>query len=222
MTLRCRPVRRENQWTVSHRMTGTPTYKVWQGMLRRCYATSDKDFPNYGGRGITVCAEWERFENFFADMGERPPGMTLERRELNGPYCKENCIWATVLEQNRNRRCSINVTWNGETKPLQVWCDEFGINYYTAHNRLTRFGWPVERLFAPARKNRPRRRDSLTADELQAIRTLLSVGTPQRVIASKYRISQGLVSKIKLRPIRPDAEPVDVSVDVDEPVEVAG
>ena len=198
MMARCQPARRENQWTVSHRMSGSPTYKSWTAMIRRCHVSHDKDFPRYGGRGITVCKEWERFENFLADMGKRPAGTTLERLDTDGSYNKLNCRWATVLEQNRNRTCSINVTLNGETKPLKVWCDEIGVNYFTAHNRITRFGWSPDRIFGPVRKNRPFRSDRLSADEIGAIRNLLASGVSQREIAAQYRVSQSTISHIKL------------------------
>jgi hypothetical protein len=147
--MNCKPGRHENQWTVGHRMTGTPEYKSWQAMRARCNNSRDKDFDKYGGRGITVCVKWsDSFERFFADMGARPGGTTLERRDNNGPYCKKNCYWATRTEQTRNRRNALNVTMRGQTKPLKVWCDELGINYFTAHRRLKRNGWPLDRVFS--------------------------------------------------------------------------
>jgi hypothetical protein len=73
-------------------------------MIRRVTWPSHKDYPNYGGRGITVDPSWLVFSNFFQDMGERPDGTTLERNDVNGPYNKNNCKWATFTEQNFNRR----------------------------------------------------------------------------------------------------------------------
>ena len=83
----------------------TSTYRSWLGMRSRCDSTSNEHYPDYGGRGITVCARWRSFENFLADMGERPPGMTLDRYPNNdGNYELSNCRWADKYQQARNRR----------------------------------------------------------------------------------------------------------------------
>src|SRR5262249_4309290 len=79
----------------------SPTYRSWLHMLTRC---KDGRNPHYGGRGITVCDPWPGFENFLADMGERPPGKSLDRVDVEGHYAPENCRWATQSEQVRNRR----------------------------------------------------------------------------------------------------------------------
>lgn len=74
-------------------------------MKGRCYTPTDAKFQHYGGRGITVCERWlNSFENFLSDMGERPPGLTLDRIDTNGNYEPGNCRWATPLVQSRNRR----------------------------------------------------------------------------------------------------------------------
>jgi hypothetical protein len=98
---------------------GTPTFKSWDAMKYRCTNPSSKDWPSYGGRGITVCEEWlASFENFLADMGERPPGRTLDRIDPNGSYCKTNCRWATPTEQGANKRNSVPPTIRAEIRAL--------------------------------------------------------------------------------------------------------
>jgi hypothetical protein len=82
----------------------SPTYRSWAGMLQRCRNPNNPRYRDYGGRGITVCERWSSFVNFLADMGERPPGKTLDRRDVDGNYEPHNCTWSTPKEQHANRR----------------------------------------------------------------------------------------------------------------------
>lgn len=92
-----------------------PSYTVWRGILHRCYSPKAKQYKDYGGRGIKVCdAWWHDYKQFYADMGDCPPGLTIERRDNDGDYSPENCYWATRQEQQRNRRNTIKVTVEGK------------------------------------------------------------------------------------------------------------
>ncbi len=90
--------------STTHGMCGTATYSTWNCMKTRCENPKTKNYKNYGGRGITVCGRWDKFENFLEDMGEKPEGLSIERVDNNKGYFKENCKWATCTEQSRNRR----------------------------------------------------------------------------------------------------------------------
>lgn len=87
-----------------HGMRKHPMYSTWDGMKQRCSNSNTSQYTDYGGRGIKVCDRWDNFANFLADMGERPEGMTLDRKDNNKGYNPENCKWSTRQEQNRNQR----------------------------------------------------------------------------------------------------------------------
>jgi hypothetical protein len=120
-------------------------YWLWWGVKERCLNTSDKSYPRYGGRGITICARWlESFENFYADMGECPPGLTLERKDNALGYSPENCVWATYTQQARNTRRNRILTLDGVSKSLVEWSESTGLPYSALHDRLVR-GWDDRR-----------------------------------------------------------------------------
>lgn len=110
-----------------HGYFGTKTYYSWSAMKMRCTNPKNPGYKNYGGRGITYCPTWEQFENFLADMGEMPNGMSLEREDNDGPYCKSNCKWASRAEQNLNRRSVQMHTLGGKTQCTQHWATELNI-----------------------------------------------------------------------------------------------
>lgn len=130
---------------VTHGLSGTAEHSVWKGMLRRCENPNEPAYPNYGGRGIKVCERWKSFENFRADMGERPDGMTIERNDVNGDYEPGNCRWATMREQQGNRRNTIRVAIGDRVQPLKLWCEELGVAYKKVHLRLNRYGYELNR-----------------------------------------------------------------------------
>lgn len=116
----------------------TATYRTWANMKTRCDNPSFTYYAEYGGRGISYCDRWVDFENFLEDMGERPTGKTLDRIDSNKGYLKDNCRWATPREQACNRTNSVELTFNGVTKPLALWADDLALPYHTLYLRIFR------------------------------------------------------------------------------------
>lgn len=130
----------------------SPEYHSWSGMIQRCTNSKRKSWEHYGGRGVTVCTRWMSFENFLADMGARPTGLTLERRDNDGNYEPENCRWATSNEQARNSSQTVMVEIAGETHPLVEWCERLKISVNTVRCRTRKHGWDyVRALTTPPR-----------------------------------------------------------------------
>lgn len=124
-------------------------WKIWTGMRKRCENPRYKGFMDYGGRGITICDRWKDYRNFIEDMGPCPPGFTLERKDNEQGYSKENCKWATPKEQARNRRNTHLIEINGTSKPVATWAEESGLNRGTIIRRAGK-GWPQDRILSPA------------------------------------------------------------------------
>ena len=116
---------------------------IWSHMKQRCSNPNNEYYADYGGRGIEVCERWQKFENFYSDMGQRPSGLTLERKNVNEGYSLDNCIWASRAQQARNKRTSHFITFNGRTQVITDWASEVGLSHQTIGDRL-RAGWSVE------------------------------------------------------------------------------
>ena len=121
-----------------HGLVHTGAYQSWLAMKTRCTNPNQSAYKRYGGRGIGFDPSWKLFENFVADMGERPVGMTLERIDNSKGYCKSNCKWATSAEQSRNTRQNVMITHNGKTMCMTDWAKETGIPYPTIQDRVKR------------------------------------------------------------------------------------
>lgn len=125
-------------------MKHTLIYGVWCAMLSRCRNPHNPSFERYGARGVSVCERWLRFENFYADMGPRPAGLSIERKDNKGKYEPSNCVWATPTEQALNRRSNVMVTLGEKTQTASQWAHELGVGQKTIQQRLRR-GWSAEK-----------------------------------------------------------------------------
>ena len=124
-------------------------------MRVRCSNPKARYYPLYGGRGIRVCPEWQHFEPFYdwAMANGYKDSLSIDRIDVNGNYCPENCRWATAKEQARNQRSNRLVLYNGKTQTIADWADELNINPITLRTRLSH-GWSVEEaLTTPVNKN---------------------------------------------------------------------
>lgn len=132
-------------------MSDTRLYRIWNGMIQRCYKATSDGYKYYGGRGIKICDEWtgeDGFWNFYnwAIRNGYADDLSIDRIDVNGNYCPENCRWATAYVQAHNKRAKdILLTYNNTTKTIKEWANHLGINHATLYNRF-RKGWTVERI----------------------------------------------------------------------------
>ena len=129
----------------SHGMSKTRTYQIWKGMRKRCSNPNDTCYRLYGAIGIKVCKRWEKFEHFYSDMGECPPGLSIDRINNMGDYKPSNCRWATVKQQLNNTSRNQMITHNNETLTLSQWAERSKVSYQTFWQRLNRLNWPIEK-----------------------------------------------------------------------------
>ena len=126
-------------------MRHTPEYRSWVGLRNRCMNPKNKQYPEYGGRGITVCERWQKFEHFYADMGPKPsPQHSVDRIDNDKGYDPANCRWATQTQQGNNKRSNVLLTFGGVTMTLTEWARHIGVKETTLRRRLDK-GWPLER-----------------------------------------------------------------------------
>ena len=131
-----------------HGLHRSPEYNAWTNIKARCYNEKYTQYSDYGGRGITMSDEWkESFEAFYRDMGPRPSSKhSIERRDNDKGYCKENCRWATRLDQNNNTRRNVFYAYNGTYRTLAAWCRELNLDYNSVYQKITRGGQTFEEI----------------------------------------------------------------------------
>jgi len=136
---------RHGHKTVAHT---TAEYEAWRSLIQRCTNPKVKNYAQYGGRGIKVCARWlADFRNFLADMGLKPGpgrGWSIDRKDNDGDYEPSNCRWATKKEQMRNFSCNRSITFEGKTQCISAWAEERGLSTGVLEGRLS-MGWSIER-----------------------------------------------------------------------------
>lgn len=148
-TSRCSACRYKHNGASRNGEKTSRLYYIWDSMRRRCQKPDDPAYPNYGGRGISFCDEWNDFGAFheWAVANGYEPHLTLDRIDNDGNYEPGNCRWTTEKVQARNSRANQMVTYQGQTKCLMEWSEVMGIPYGTLHARLFRYGWSVRRAF---------------------------------------------------------------------------
>lgn len=137
----------------THGMSGTKIYNLWNTMKNRCKRPESINFKNYGGRGISYCEKWEKFEPFYkwAISNGYKDGLEIDRIDNDGDYCPENCRWVTRKENCKNRRSNILY----RDKILSDWAKERRINRKTLSDRIFRYGWSWEKALNTPVKKRP-------------------------------------------------------------------
>lgn len=143
----------------THGKSKTALYKVWCGIKERCNAPNSYHFHNYGGRGISICDEWNKdFQNFYkwAKSNGYKRGLTIERIDNDGNYEPSNCTWIPKGEQNNNKRDTIRIKFNGEELTLKEWSERTGIKLITLYFRICKYNWSIERALTEKVQKRPR------------------------------------------------------------------
>lgn len=129
-----------NHFNFKHGKVGSRVYGAWKSMMDRCYRETHPYYNKYGGRGIKVCGHWHEFSAFYADMGDPPDGLSLDRVDNNGSYEPSNCRWATKKEQSVNRSVTRWIEFSGERLHLSGWAERLGVSKEVLHYRIKKFG----------------------------------------------------------------------------------
>lgn len=140
---------RHAKMVTKHGMHDTRLYREWAGIIQRCTNPNSTSWDRYGGKGISVCDEWKRFEPFaeWALENGYSDDLTIDRIDSKGNYEPSNCRWATIREQANNKADTLWILYNGVLRPLSMWSEMIGIKYHTLYDRLFTYGWTVEKAF---------------------------------------------------------------------------
>lgn len=152
----------------THGKSGTKLYFIWIEMRRRCRSENHPKYHLYGGRGITVCKEWQSFELFYEWSLSTGyiEGLSIDRIDNNGIYEPNNCRWVTQLEQNNNTRRTNKFTYKGKTQSLADWARELNLNYHTLRSRH-RIGWSIEEILETPMEGRTYDRSNIVRKRKQ-------------------------------------------------------
>lgn len=134
----------------THGESKTPLYRMWISMIYRCHNPNNQAYKDYGARGIKVCEEWHDFSKFkkWVIETKKDDTLTIERIDVNGDYCPENCKWIPLKDQANNRRSNIRIEHNGEIHNLKQWCDILNLDYKNIHNRIFKLGWSFDKAIS--------------------------------------------------------------------------
>jgi hypothetical protein len=151
----CYKLQRISETQHKHGDTGSPLYCTWRTMRRRVLDPNDRQYPNYGARGITIAAEWLEFVVFkkWALENGYQRSLSIDRIDNDGPYCPENCRWADKKTQNRNKRTNHLLTYRGKTACISEHAEDHGMTHAEVRSRL-KLGWTVERILETPMKRR--------------------------------------------------------------------
>lgn len=181
------------------------TYNTWANMNDRCHNPKATGYKYYGANGIEVCDRWKRgggrveaILNFIDDMGHRPEGKTLDRIDYTKGYYKENCRWASCVEQARNTSQNNWIEYNGELKILEEWAEELGVKSNSILTRLRR-GWTIPQALGFESRDRPAYTGRLTQEDFIFIKNSLAEGRTKTWIGEQLEIDGSVVSRLSDR-----------------------
>lgn len=134
----CLALEKQRSYYKTHGQSGSRLYHIWSNMRSRCYNHKTKAYRNYGGRGISVCKEWDSFELFYdwAMQSGYEDTLTLDRINVDGDYEPNNCRWTTFAEQQRNKQNTVRVLFRGEVKSVGEWAEDLGCKHYEVFKRI--------------------------------------------------------------------------------------